>query len=213
MLSLTFVQICAGIALAATFAGFIVGRLRLPASTGPIRIVAKRPPARGTQLVWVLRTLVAVFWPVGVFIVPVYAYHWPATTDFPGSWVVQIFGVVLGASGGILYSRAARALGRQMTPAIQVQKDHQLLQTGPYRSIRHPVYTAIISIALGQTLFFLSPPLALVTVLLAGLAWYRARLEETLLASPAAFGKTYEVYMARTGRFLPRLHAPSPAAP
>jgi len=100
-----------------------------------------------------------------------------------------------------------------MTPAIQVQKDHQLLQTGPYRSIRHPVYTAIISIALGQTLFFLSPPLALVTVLLAGLAWYRARLEETLLASPAAFGKTYEVYMARTGRFLPRLHAPSPAAP
>ena len=78
-----------------------------------------------------------------------------------------------------------------MTPVIQVQEGHQLLQTGPFRYIRHPVYTAIVTGALGQTLLFLSPPLAFLTVLLACLAMYRARLEEALLSSPQAFGAAY----------------------
>jgi len=79
------------------------------------------------------------------------------------------------------------------------------MQTGPFRYIRHPVYTAIVGAALGQTLLLLSLPLALLTLLLAGLALYRARAEEALLRSPKAFGATYDAYMARTGRFLPRL--------
>ena len=58
--------------------------------------------------------------------------------------------------------------------------------------------------ALGQTFFFLSLPLALLTLMLTGLAYDRARLEESLLRSPEAFGATYDLYMARTGRFLPR---------
>lgn len=206
MLSLFDVQICAGLALVAIFASILLGHLRLPASTGPIRIVAQRPPAWGTQFVWVFGTLVAVFWPVGVFIAPTYAYHWPATPDVFGVGILQAIGFVLGAAGGILFSVAARALGRQMTPAIQVRKGHQLLQTGPYHYVRHPVYTAIVTIAFGQTLLYLSPPLAALTVLLAGLAVYRARLEESLLASPLAFGGTYTSYLARTGRFLPRLY-------
>ena len=207
MLPLPFVQVCAGIALAATLVGFILGRSRLPTSNEPVRVVATRAPARGTQVVWILGTLVAVFWGIGVFLAPAYAYHWPVFPDFPSSTAVQVLGIALSVTGGILFSRAARALGRQMTPAIQVQRGHQLMQTGPYRYIRHPVYTAIIAVALGQTLFFLSGPVALLTLLLVGLAVYRARLEEALLASPAAFGTTYDSYVAHTGRFLPRLRS------
>jgi len=96
-----------------------------------------------------------------------------------------------------------------MTPAIQVQEGHQLLRTGPYRLIRHPVYTAIIAIALGQALLFLSAPAVLLALILFGLAEYRARLEEDLLRSPEAFGPTYDAYMTRTGRFLPRLRSKS----
>ncbi|MGA8663494.1 MAG: isoprenylcysteine carboxylmethyltransferase family protein [Thermoplasmata archaeon] len=204
MLSLLLVQIGAGISLAGVVLGFLVGRLRLPQRSTAVRVIATRTSVVGMQAAWILGVLLAMLWPVGAFVAPPYAYHWPALPDFPFSWVVQILGIVLGVAGGLLYSRSARLLGRQMTPVIRVQEGHQLMQTGPYRYIRHPVYTAILAVALGQTFFFLSLPLALLTLMLTGLAYYRARLEESLLRSPEAFGATYDLYMARTGRFLPR---------
>ncbi len=205
MLPLPIVQLFAGVGIAATSVAVALGIVRRPATKEPVRVRVTNAPAKGTQVVWILGTLVAVFWGVGVILLPTYAYHWPALPDFPGSSTFQILGIALSVTGGFLYSRAAQTLGRQMTPAIQVRQDHQLIRTGPYRYIRHPVYTAIILTATGGTLFFLSAPLALLTLVLLGLAVYRARLEETLLASPEAFGATYREYMARTGRFLPRL--------
>jgi protein-S-isoprenylcysteine O-methyltransferase Ste14 len=205
VLSVPQVQIIAVVSLAGALAAFVSGRRRPARSKDPIRVVARNPPARGTQAVWIGGTLVTVFWPIGMWLAPEYAYHWPPTPDFAGSWVVQLLGIGIAASAGTLYARAAYTLGHQMTPAIQVRQDHLLLQSGPYRYIRHPVYTAIVLGALGQTLLFLSPLLAFLTLVLAGLAEYRARLEEELLASPGAFGATYRAYIARTGRFLPRL--------
>jgi protein-S-isoprenylcysteine O-methyltransferase Ste14 len=170
-------------------------------------VVVEKETAPGTQVIWIVGTLVAVLWPVGVFLAPAYAYHWPAYPDFLDSWVVQVIGVILSVAGGVLFTSAARALGRQMTPVIRVQQGHQLVQEGLFRYIRHPVYTAIIMVATGQTLFFLSLPVGLLTLVLVGLASYRARLEEDLLKSPQAFGGAYESYAARTGRFLPRLRS------
>jgi len=209
VLGLLFVQISAAVSLVATLAGFLVGLKRRRRPTGAVRVRLKKHPPRWTEVAWILGTFVAIFWPLGIFLLPEYAYHWPAVPDFPGSWVVQIFGVPLAIGGGMLFSRAARALGTQMTPAIQVQEGHQLLRTGPYRRVRHPVYTAILAIALGQTLLFLSPLAALLALLIFGLAEYRAHLEEDLLRSPEAFGPTYDAYMAETGRFLPRLRSKS----
>ncbi|MGD0587914.1 MAG: isoprenylcysteine carboxylmethyltransferase family protein [Thermoplasmata archaeon] len=209
MLSLLFVQVSAAVSLVATLAGILLGLSRRRRLMEPARVVAKRDPPRWTEVVWLLGTTLALLWPVGIFLLPAYAYHWPSFPDFPGSWFVQILGVVLGIAGGLLFSRAARALGTQMTPAIQLQQGHQLLQSGPYRLIRHPVYTAILAIAIGQTLLFLSPLAALLTLVMAGLAEYRAHLEEDLLRSPEGFGATYDAYMARTGRFLPRLRSKS----
>jgi protein-S-isoprenylcysteine O-methyltransferase Ste14 len=206
--SLLVVQICTGVALVATVVILLAGLARRPRRREPARVVATNPPARGTQFAWVLGTLVAVFWGIGVFVVPAFAYHWPAFPDFPGSSGVQVAGMVLTITGGFLFSRAAQTLGREMTPAIQVAQDHQLVQTGPYRYVRHPIYTAVLLVATGGTLFFLSLPLGLLALLLLGLAVYRARLEETLLASPEAFGATYRSYIGRTGRFLPRLRSP-----
>jgi protein-S-isoprenylcysteine O-methyltransferase Ste14 len=213
VLSLLFVQIIGVVGLVGSLAGLVIGRPRASGSVPPVRVLATNPPLRGTQTIWVGGTIVAVLWGVGVFLAPTYAYHWPPLPDFEGSWLVQLLGVGLAISGGALFFRAARRLGVQMTPAIQVRQGHQLLQTGPYRYIRHPVYTAILLVAIGQTLFFLSPIVAALTITLAILAVYRARLEESLLASPAGFGATYVEYMARTGRFLPRWRAGSPGAP
>ncbi len=208
MLNFLFVQISAAIALIATTIGVLVGLGRRPRSTEPPDVVARQLPAKGTQSLWLSGTFLAIFWPVGIFLIPMYAYHWPPLPDFPYSWVVQVWGVAFGVFGGVLFSRASRTLGKQMTPVIELRRGHQLIQTGPYRFVRHPVYTAIVLIALGQALLFLSLPAAVLTVLLAGLANYRARLEEALLGSAAGFGTMYQSYVARTGRFLPRLRAP-----
>ncbi len=205
MLSLVFVRICAGVALAAAIAGVVLAISRRDRSREPVRVVASTKPLGGSQGVWILGTVVAIFWPLGVFVAPGYAYHWPAFPDFQGSWILQIVGVFLSAGGGLLYSRSARALGRQMTPAIQEREGHQLVEAGPYRFVRHPIYTAIVMIAAGQSLLFLSLPVALLAALLLVLAVYRARLEEALLGSSAPLGAAYAAYVARTGRFLPRL--------
>lgn len=204
MLSLFIVQVLAAIGLVATLVSLVLGRALQHGPTEPIRVVARRKPAGGAQVVWMTGSVVVTLWPIAVLVVPQYAYDWPAFSDFPGSWIVQLFGVVLGAGGGLLFFSAARALGRHMTPEIQVHEGHELVQGGPYRRIRHPVYTAIITLAIGQTLFFLSPLIAVLAVLLAVLANYRAGLEENLLRSPEAFGAAYDAYIARTGRFLPR---------
>ncbi len=207
MLPVLFVQISAAVALVGTVTGFAAGIAQRRRALGEVHVVARKDPVRGTTILWVGGTLVATFWPLGFFLLPQFAYHWPAFPDFPASWVVQIIGVAFGVTGGVLFSRAARALGTQMTPEIRIQQGHQLIEVGPYRRIRHPVYTAILFVAFGQSLLFLSLPAALLALLLAALAVYRADLEERLLSSPDAFGATYDAYAARTGRFLPRLRS------
>jgi len=200
-------QVAAVVALVVTLGVVGAGLARRTRFPRNVRVVARREPPRWTEFVWVLGSLLAVFWPVGFLLFPKLASDWPAVPDFAGSWLVQLLGMVVVAGGAVLFSRAARALGSQLTPAIQVQEGHRLLQEGPYRRIRHPMYTAILTIGLGQTMLFLSPLAALLTLLLVVLAVYRARLEESLLSSPEAFGRDYDLYAARTGRFLPRLRA------
>jgi protein-S-isoprenylcysteine O-methyltransferase Ste14 len=204
VLSLLDVQISAAIALVATLFGFIAGFRRSRRAGSSKAVKVSRRPAGGTQLIWILGTLAAIFWPIGVFVVPAYAYAWPAFGDFPGSWALQIVGIALGISGGLLYSSSARALGAQMTPIIQLRQGDLLIQSGPYRFVRHPIYLSIILIAFGQSLLFLSPPAAVLTLVVLVLALYRARLEEGLLGSNDAFGSRYQTYVGRTGGFLPR---------
>lgn len=168
-------------------------------------MVATRTPARWTVVVWIAGTFAILLWPVVVLAAPAYGVGWPGVPDFILSGPLQLFGFLVALSGGLLFFAASRALGRFMTPAIRVQSGHQLVQEGPYRYLRHPVYTANLMVGSGWSLLFLSPPLAVLTVLMAGVASYRARLEEDLLRSADAFGSDYDAYISRTGRFLPRL--------
>jgi protein-S-isoprenylcysteine O-methyltransferase Ste14 len=151
--------------------------------------------------------VVSAFWPIAVLVVPEYAYHWPATPDFSAESTLQVFGFLLAVVGGLLFYTSQRALGKFMTPVIEVREDHRLIESGPYRYVRHPVYTAIVAVACGFSLFFLSPIVAVIAAALFGMAQYRARVEERMLGSPEAFGEAYRAYMGRTGRFLPRIRA------
>ncbi len=197
------VQIVGGLLFLAPIAGAaVLGRSAL----GPRgRIVAARHPARGTEVLWLGTIGVAQLWTLGVALMPAWFYAWPSVGDFADSATVQALGVLLWFLAGGLAVWSFRTLGRFMTVSIRIVEGHRLVQEGPYARIRHPTYTAIVTLVVGLGLVFLSPPLWALALLLALLARYRAGLEEELLRSPQGFGPAYEAYMARTGRFLPRV--------
>jgi protein-S-isoprenylcysteine O-methyltransferase Ste14 len=94
------------------------------------------------------------------------------------------------------------SIGTGITPTVATRSEHKLVTKGPYRWIRHPLYTF-------GTLFFLSFALiadswfiavmALLAILLLSI---RLPTEEALLIEK--FGDEYREYMKHTGRFLPK---------
>lgn len=96
-----------------------------------------------------------------------------------------------------------RAIGVNISPTEATRAHHQLITSGPYRWIRHPLYTfgAIFMFALmvQTTLWWLG--VFLLPALLA-LHW-RTRYEEANLI--ARFGDDYRRYMKQTGRFFPKI--------
>lgn len=100
---------------------------------------------------------------------------------------------------------AQRSLGRNVTTTVVTKEGHELVTEGPYRYIRHPLYTAgvfyflAMSLATGSWLLFLATLLVFVMLLI------RTPMEEEQLIQ--RFGDDYREYMRRTGRFLPRFGA------
>lgn len=109
-------------------------------------------------------------------------------------------GAVLFVAGGAFAVAAVRALGSSLTPFPRPSARGGLVEAGPYRLVRHPIYGAGLLVCAGFSLFASVPALALTAVL--GACWtLKARVEERFLAAryPA-----YAAYLVRTPRrFLP----------
>lgn len=95
------------------------------------------------------------------------------------------------------------ALGKQWSANLELRKEHTLITNGPYCSVRHPMYTALLGLSLGITLASASWPIILLGVATILLLYARIGKEEALMLE--RFGDEYRVYMRRTGRLLPRV--------
>lgn len=113
-------------------------------------------------------------------------------------------GVAVFTGGAATTGWAARALGRQLTASIEVRTGDQLVTSGPYRRVRHPVYTGIFAMTGGLGLALLDPVAVLVFAVAVTIGNHRATKEEALLAGDKAHGEAYARYRRATGRFLPR---------
>ncbi len=168
-----------------------------------------RPVPRALQVLWVsTNSLVPIFALILGLLVPAWIYGTEANVAFPGDTYTQIVGIVLIVPAVYLALSSERHLGRYMVVEIAVEADHRLVTSGPYAWIRHPAYTAILLFNLAAAFVFLHALLFVNFLIVLAIANYRARLEEGLLASEEVFGSGYRGYMARTGRFLPRLRRP-----
>jgi protein-S-isoprenylcysteine O-methyltransferase Ste14 len=111
-------------------------------------------------------------------------------------------GVSVGAV--LLLAWVQWALGKNFNTTLHVREQHTLITHGPYRWVRHPMYTALFSLGVGWLLLtangVVGVPLPLASAILICL---RVPNEEALMVEQ--FGDAYRNYMARTGRFMPRL--------
>ena len=99
---------------------------------------------------------------------------------------------------------ARRSLGSNWSGEVRIATEHRLVRSGPYRFIRHPIYTAVLGMYCGTAL--VSGEIhALVAIVLVTVAyWRKIRMEERALAE--SFGAEHEAYRRETWAWVPGLY-------
>lgn len=118
----------------------------------------------------------------------------------PGWLRAAGFLVALGAI--YLFQRVLRTLGHNFSTSLTLRGDQTLVTDGPYRRVRHPMYTAFVGVWLGFLLLTANWFIGCSGLLLFGLTMLlRTPQEERMMIE--RFGDDYRAYMRRTGRYLP----------
>src|SRR3954467_1480951 len=111
-------------------------------------------------------------------------------------------GVLLFVAGLILRWWAIITLGRFFTVDVTIERDHELVEKGPFRIVRHPSYTGVLLAFVGLALSLGNWAALLVILIPIGAAFiHRINVEEDALAR--ALGPRYAEYMKRTKRLVP----------
>jgi protein-S-isoprenylcysteine O-methyltransferase Ste14 len=113
---------------------------------------------------------------------------------------LAIAGAVITAAGAILSFTARAAIGRNWgTPGTQ-RTDTELVTSGPYRLVRHPIYSGVLLMLIGTALAMI--PLWWLVAAAAGVYFlYSARAEERFMTE--RFPDQYPAYRSRTKMLLP----------
>jgi protein-S-isoprenylcysteine O-methyltransferase Ste14 len=113
-------------------------------------------------------------------------------------------GAIVTCLGIALFGWAHQALGQNWTAVLALSQEHEFVQCGLYRSVRHPMYAAFFIIGIGFAL--LSANLLVGVIYLAPLSvMYVARVSREEQMMIERFGDAYREYMKRTGRLWPRV--------
>jgi protein-S-isoprenylcysteine O-methyltransferase Ste14 len=181
-------------ALALCVAGWMIFSLYWEAAAKNAA-AAQRTETSASRRVHVLLTNAALL----IELIPV--ARWPRF--LPASPLVQAGGVAVVAAGVSLAIWSRRHLGRNWSGEIAIKVEHQLIRSGPYGRLRHPIYTGILTMYAG-TAIAAGTWQALLGLAIAGFAYGRKiQLEEAVLDK--AFGAEYESYRRATWALVPGL--------
>jgi protein-S-isoprenylcysteine O-methyltransferase Ste14 len=150
----------------------------------------------------VLRALTFVI-AIGLFSITGIPLHWLYLQPWPaGLWPFWLGASVMVA--GLLFAVWAREhLGSNWSSPVTIKQGHELITTGPYALVRHPIYTGILvgllgtAIALSQVRGFIG------FVLMFLILWVKLHTEEQWMRSQ--FGEDYATYAHRTAALVPYL--------
>lgn len=117
----------------------------------------------------------------------------------PIAWV----GVALCVAGLGFAFWARFTIGRNWSGVISLKKEHELIQNGPYRLVRHPIYTGLLAMLSG-TVLVLGRVAGIISLSLAFLSfWIKLGEEEQLMLKQ--FSEGYRAYQRRVKRLIPFL--------
>lgn len=130
---------------------------------------------------------------------------WMEWSAVPLPEALRWFGVATAALSLPLLYWLFRSIGRNITQTVVTRKAHQLVTTGPYRWVRHPLYSVGTLLFGSFALIAANWFMALMTLLAFVMLLVRLPNEERHLLE--RFGAEYAEYRQRTGRFVPKLRA------
>ena len=120
------------------------------------------------------------------------------------SFSLKLVGIVATSGGLYFISRGVWDLRQNLTPFVSPISGNQLVTTGIYGVVRHPLYTGLISLCLGVSIFSDSVDKAVLTVFLAFFLDKKADREEELLKNVHPI--TYSMYVQTTKKLLPTIY-------
>ncbi len=150
----------------------------------------------------ILLFLVAQFWVIGTFMY-IFTPSIMEWTRFPiPSWVRWV-GAIITALGLAFEFTTQVFLGRNYSTTLHIREEQTLVTRGPYRHVRHPMYSALIVVGIGlgllSTSWYLLIPFIATGIVIA----FRTRREEEAMVEK--FGDEYIQYTQVTGRFFPQI--------
>ena len=160
----------------------------------------QRTDSSASQIVRALALLIVVVLLSTTRIPLPWLYHqlWPY-----GLWPFWI-GVAVTVAGLLFAIWARQHLASNWSSAVTIKQDHELITTGPYALVRHPIYTGILAGFLG-TAIALSQVRGFIGLVIMFVAfWAKFRKEEEWMRSQ--FGETYATYARQTAALVPYLY-------
>lgn len=114
-----------------------------------------------------------------------------------------LIGVTLTAAGVAFAIWARWHLGANWSAIVSIREQHELIRSGPYRRVRHPIYAGML-LAMAGTALVLGEVRGLLAFAITLFAFYsKARKEEAWLKRE--FGENFEAHRQQTGMFLPKI--------
>jgi protein-S-isoprenylcysteine O-methyltransferase Ste14 len=172
---------------------------------GHLKAGTLRDPRRSYDEGWVTRA--SRPFPILIFIgslVYIFAPQYMAwsTLDLP-VWL-RALSIPLGLVVILGMAWVHQSLSKYFSGKLEIRDDHQLVKTGPYRWVRHPMYTAVIALFIAVFLLTANWFIGLGGLfMVAAVIIARTPREEAMLIE--TFGEAYREYMRETPRYLPRI--------
>jgi protein-S-isoprenylcysteine O-methyltransferase Ste14 len=126
-----------------------------------------------------------------------YRQLWPS-----GLWAFWV-GAACTVVGLLFAVWARRHLGSNWSRSVTIKQGHELITTGPYALVRHPIYTGILTGFLGTAIALSEVRGIIVFVLVFLVFWAKLRMEEEWMRSQ--FGQSYAAYAHQTAALVPYL--------
>ncbi|HEX4005198.1 MAG TPA: isoprenylcysteine carboxylmethyltransferase family protein [Acidobacteriaceae bacterium] len=124
--------------------------------------------------------------------------HFPAPA-LAAFWI----GAAITVAGMFFAIWARRHIGSNWSRSVTIKQNHELITSGPYAFVRHPIYTGLLFAFLGTAIATTQVRGLLAFALVFIPLWYKLRLEEKWMRTQ--FGETYVAYSRRVAALVPFL--------